>query len=675
MLIRAAHGGRRSTVLSLYTDIPDTRQRACFHISHWRSADERNEALDAPRNDENAPKPFRPRLIRQVKIRSPLVTRIKHVEVDPLPPKVQYTDKHNLSALAAAIALMAQQMKEKEIPQQEMPASEIDGAGLPISPLEKAMDAAAKKKPKRKPTQEETGHLAHNPWAAMLAAPLRQDVVSKTRLPVSLLINMNEIKSPNDEDVYIMPTDMGDLQAFNERLKTAKRSNAMKPSATADDGNSLRMLPYNLLLEELTDSVMAWDTKTGTGKTKKGSVSRRLIPGRWLEKQQKLAAYRGASKEYWDLKEQQGELDDDLFKRPTKGINYADLQWSPSITGRVANIMRQRVLLALNHIAEKQHRPAPQYEAYTFCFKWPTKAEIDMLSFQATANKQRPTSNEDFWNDMGDIESPDAISGGGSRQGNQRDPRPPIAVPPSEVGQDPTLSQPENDASHTWLPGSFILHIGPASASLKALRRLNQLPVSSLNTDDPMDSAFQPSKYIPSMMTVADHHRLPVFSLAAMLDSRLFTVLRRILNKHWQLRPDGTPIFDRDGTPRSAKDLDYIILVKSTAPGAHFLAQELWQLWRYLGGRDCLTSSVHVNDRWAFRTAMNRAMNHDPINIGRAKKTYSSYTGLSDNAWEHLHKLLGLKSDKSSSKDEERAKDYSHYSLTEAERRIKLRGH
>jgi len=606
---------------------------------------------------------LRPRIVR--KVRSEVGTEPNQgtEETPPWKPTSQ-VGQRDLRSLAQSLKAMSVQFKQTAQEdanrgKDSSPQQPDDYLELPTSPLEKHMQ---KKKwnPKRRPTTEEKEKLAGNPWAAMLAGPLRLDAASKARFPDALFMDFGHVVSPADDFIYMVPDSLADLQAFVRRLKNGHRSAAMKRKAPDDAGAKVRILPYKLLLEELTDSFMVWDNVNHAGRTKKGAIAKRLFPVKWQEKAHKIEAYRSASKEYWDLREKQGETDDGLFKRLGQGFDSNRLQWQPEMVDRIPNVMRQRVLLALNHVAQMQDQPKNKERELFYSFQWP---ETRSLLLSDRLPKAMDIAVE-YWNDMGDIESAQAITGTGERQGDSREPRPPIAIQPSEIpleSAETQYDQPDaqqglstkdrselteksshlgKDDPRVWLPGSFVLHIGPPHQSLANLPYINSSSILPSDYYDASHPAFEHSKYIPPMITVGGACRLPVFNIPAMLGPKFDLILRRILQRHRQ------HIHIPDQDPQG---LNHVIIIKSVAPGSHFLAQELWQLWRYLGGRDCLlAAAARLTDAKLDRHILSER-DGSPVLHERVRKSKTGYRGLSDAAWDHLHELLGLKHEKKQS--------------------------
>ncbi|KAK5944937.1 hypothetical protein PMZ80_002140 [Knufia obscura] len=535
----------------------------------------------------------------------------------------------DLRSLAQSLDEMSTQLKERSqlrskksednAAAQPQPDNWID---LPLSPVEKRARRVTRK---RQPTAAEREKLANNPWAAMLAGSMRLDAASRTRLPAALLLDLSPVVNPVDKETYMTPAELADLEAFDRELKRGRKS--------ITPGEKIRILPYRVMLEELTDTFI----RAQTTRSKKGNIVKRLFPGRWLERAQKIRAYQTASKEYWNLREKQGETNDDVFGRPEQPFDTSKLQWQPDLVGRTSNIMRQRVLLAFDDIFRKQDQLVDKQRKLFYTFEWSDLGLV--LPTNDPARKEAIT--REFWNDMGDIESAHALTGTAERQGNQNDPRPPIAVQPSEIEQEPAdrqyrqeetqqgISKPDKDDPRVWVPGSIALHLGTPETALTALPYLNTSSTFSSDAVDMSQSELEHSKYIPPMITLEGTYRLPLFNLPALLGPNFDTILSRILHRHQQ------HIHIADVNPAN---LNHVIVIKSVSPGSRPLAHELWQLWRYLGGRDCLFDAAK-----APRDQLRKVVQGKPRLPG----------GLSDRGWQHIHGLLGLKHDKKERTDGE----------------------
>lgn len=490
---------------------------------------------------------------------------------------------------------------------------------IPSSPLEKHI-GKTKWVPKRAPTSEEKERLANNPWAAMLASPMRFESATRSRLPGALLMHLGKVANPEDSHVYMLPDDLADLDAFNKRLRKAKASSAMRRGDNTKAGQTVRVLPYKLLMEELTDSFLVWSTSKKEGDTKAGAVARRLFPRRWHEKDEKFEAYREASKAYWRIRERESQLDDNAFKQPEPPLEASKMKWQPEIAERIPNIMRQRVLLALNQMAQKQNMPNDKQRLNFYCLPWPDGPSLNVSGTLLCESEH--------WNDTGDIEKSEVINTGAHDPGRDQSD---VAVQPSEIRDESENILCIKNDPREWLPGSFILHVGPPNTALSALPYLDPAGISSTDMLDTDDPAFNQSKFIPPMLKIAETYRVPIFNMRAMLGPRLSNFLDKILAKHrhFQEIPSGVG---------AEQNQNHIILIKPTAPCSHHLAQELWQLWRYLGGRDCLLQAINAKRQ---RGAGIRYVTEGPKEKWLRSKTKN--ISLSETAWKYLHELLELK--------------------------------
>lgn len=551
-----------------------------------------------------------------------------------------YSGPRRLKGLAAKLGDMSNSLA-MELTRNDLDVESPDAAfegitsPLPISPLEKVMDRRhmvtyrddeaghlrLMPKPGRRPaTKEETAAFANNIWAQLLASPIRLDVASRHQFPVSMMVNFKQIKE--SDKLFTVPADIADLQSFQRNASIGAKSKAIPKMRNEDRTITNRILPYKLGIEEMTTALTVYDTRSKTRRTKERAMRGRLQFLRAETRLQKIAVYDNASKEYWKLKEESKELDDACFKKPEAQSSPYDAEWLPDIADRLGDIMRQRLLIAVNEFANVHNSLLADRKSF-ICMEWPAASIIDLSLFAASKGPDLV----EHWNDMGDIEAPNAVSGDNLGQGNNSDPRPPIAVKPSEISiEQPVTGRTPSDPQ-VWLPGSFAMHIGSPSTALQAVPFSQPLlPASSYQRANEFPLEY--NKFIPPMLTI-DDVRVPVFNLQAMLGRTLSDMLYRVLARQPTLLPD-------DFQNQAINSLDYIVLVKSNAKASFYLSHELWQLWRYLGGRDCLftaaTQDASIIQKGELKTK------DDP------HKEQAEYQGLSVAAFKHLHELLGLDS-------------------------------
>lgn len=494
-------------------------------------------------------------------------------------------------------------------------------SSLPVSPLEKKFEQSRQRQTKRQPTSPEYEELANNPWAVMLSGSIRQDNASRVRVPTDLLIDFAGVTSPVNDLVYQMPTDLADLEAFANRLKSSKKKFTKARSTNDKKGNRTRISPYRLLVDEISDSVQVWDQEKGVSRAKTAAVMRRMVPPRWITETEKQETYQNASKDYWTVRKARGEADDGVFEKPEAPFDLRQLQWQTAIADRMLNMMSQRILIALDHIGNMRKARVPFSPSQKSSYDWPDDLWLELDGMHPSEPKA------EFWNDMGDIEAGGAIDGTSSRQGNAEDPRPPIAMTPAEISESSPSQAVASATIPDWLPGSFFLHLGPATTALRALPYVDQ----SLGSDQILSTNFRESKYITPMITVGQGYRLPVFNLSAMLAPDFAETLEKLLARHKDVFLDGLDTKE-----------SYLVLFRADVKpykygGQITLAHELWQLWRYLGGRDCLLApKVQADDMGTIE--------HIPKSVQvRRTKNVSEYSGLSTAAWKHFYELLDLR--------------------------------
>lgn len=423
---------------------------------------------------------------------------------------------------------------------------------LPESPVTRRLRVT--KQPKRAPTEEEIQRLLYNPWAALLASPVRLCNATGVRLPASLLVPWELVRRPSDKDVYLMPRQLAVLDKLKQgrdgqeghrglwrfgskgvtEPNCENGSDSRETPPKLDDPKRLgvltRILPYQPLVQELTGRM----TSHGKEVTRIGAVQR-LLPQRAKNMMKTLKHYARESEEMLDPN---------------------GLLWQPDIAERMKGIMRVRVVTVLETLGELSGHGGCGSTAMIVPIETLSTAHISLhleriredarYSFFAS---QRLTeeSNEDPYGDF-------------------------------EKGIIDAFG------------GSIILHVNA--------REPTNIP------DQPRTvlSELAPNM-LPQTICLENVLRIPVFDLKQLMGkpSRNSTArnCRKVMQTYAALHPpreeDGRPAsLERDQTAlvTDDKDIDsdpdvhesYLLLVTKRALGAHVLAKELWQLWRYAGG-------------------------------------------------------------------------------------------
>lgn len=488
----------------------------------------------------------------------------------------------------------------------------VDEVRIPLSPLEKGLEEK-EWKPKRQPTEQEKMRLSYNPWATMLAGRMRLDCVSKVRLPEPLLLPLGEVASPDKESVYLLPDDLANLEAYDKRLQKALRRLAMVGLPHERGGGKVHILPYKLLVEELTEELVVWDNKAMRGRTKHGVIAKRLLPTRWLERASRITSYQTASSEYWKLKLKEGEMDDPFFKKPEKPVDLLALQWQPNVAERILSVMRQRLILSVDHLGRKTDKPSDQSWRHFTCFEWPKSLCLDLII----------GSNKKLGFLPGVYEKPEYAGSEYDEIVEHRKTQAERGTPEdeslsSQAWAPHPLTYRLNDPDF-WLPGSYFLHIGPPETTQTALPSFQEHETLS---EEQFPTLTSISKLTPPMIAVNKNIRLPVFNLPALLGPKFDHPLHQILTSHHMVLP-------KNNGDDDSSNKNYLIHVRATAPGSHFILKELWQLWRYVGGTDCLqppgtTQSVNPEAKTDVRRQKDRI------------KEYS----MSKKVWDNLYAFL-----------------------------------
>ncbi|ERF68568.1 hypothetical protein EPUS_04666 [Endocarpon pusillum Z07020] len=258
---------------------------------------------------------------------------------------------------------------------------------IPISPYQRVQTNEHPVKARAR--AEAKQRLLDNPWAVLLASPVRMCQATGVRLPKKIMVGWSYVRSPKDDQIYLMPEELANLSQLGAEGRNNSLSNKFSgegrhqrtlgsdPTVPADvtkstvtnvsapstwSGNGLdekgqghgsensivaqttseshkpnptispaklHMRPSSILLRELSKRMR------GTGeraiKTTPGTVNR-LVPNRWREQARKF--------------EKSAEA-----RSPQVGFlttqEMHKVQWHPNIENIMLNLLQSRVLKAL----------------------------------------------------------------------------------------------------------------------------------------------------------------------------------------------------------------------------------------------------------------------------------------------------------------------------------------
>jgi hypothetical protein len=447
---------------------------------------------------------------------------------------------------------------------------------LPESPVMRRLRMT--KYPKRTPTNQELLRLINNPWASLLASPVRQCHGTGVRLPVDLMVPWELVKRPSDQGVYLMPRQLAVLEKLKPGWNSEERHGGLwksgveewKPSlkdpeeANSADGRETtsklkdpkelkimtRLLPYQPLTQRLTDRMIR---KNSVGKVFTGKAAvERIIPHREKEKIKTFNHYTAQDEDILDLN---------------------NLQWQADIAERMKGIMRVRVLTTLETLGIEGGRRFQR--TYILPIEALSTGHISLHFEEARS----------WYADYNFFASQ----------------RPPDTQESNSV----LLGEMQEDIIGTF-GGSIILHVN------------SREPASIPDQPTPVLSRLAPNM-LPQTICLENTVRIPVFDLRQLMGkpSRNVTArrCRRVMQTYDILHPPrGTDTAeenengaqnengvepepwneDNDKTAASESDSDpdpnpdgsepYLLLITKREPLAHVFTKELWQLWRYVGG-------------------------------------------------------------------------------------------
>lgn len=542
----------------------------------------------------------------------------------------------------------------RSIPQQNV---EIKPSfkSLPISPYQRLQ--ASGWKVKTKATALAKRRLAENPWAQLLASPIRMCQATGVRLPVKLMVGWNYVKNPKDDQIYLMPEELTDMTNFSadgmirspgsrfsegvggettssnstihDRLEDSPivdvpteslRSADLLQEEVANDGRKepdssggdaekprsrppiapakVHMRPSSILLLELNNKMLEaveHDLSEGgtipiSATTVTGRVNR-LLPNRWKEQARKF--------------DKSGEKGDHqagfLTTQETRKV-----RWHPNIHNVMLNLLRLRVLKALESTAVRNKRktgiqrrtiPLPVLagdihdgsEVIT-SFSGIEQAVLLWIGTEQAAHSSIPPSSKS------PPISPSTCHFSTLHFVPRNLPTDSLASLSAEITQEtpvqtctliwthnpPTLESDHDDLHQYQYHSVQQQQYTPPSISLI-------LPTSNIASAITTSSSSSSSPLNLKKPTTNTRTRtLPVFDLSTLLGPS-------VLSKLHALARDNPSIRDAFGLPSNTtvegetKASGWVMVKDGKGTnGFQSLVQEIWQLWLFVGGRNSL---------------------------------------------------------------------------------------
>jgi hypothetical protein len=268
---------------------------------------------------------------------------------------------------------------------------------VPLSPYQ--LLQAKNRRTKEQPKPEGKKRLQENPWAQLLASPVRMCQATGVRLPSKLMVGWSYVRNPKDGQVYLMPEELANMTHLD--VGTRKRFSAgenthrlsfqeagssdgvnivtdeaqghfTRPADTPDaeaepngeDSSSLfneadsdhpgqkppiapakiYMRPSSILLKDLNNRMLVTEErmfakdKVGPVRLTKTNLSAvsRLVPARWKDQARTFEKSADPKKSHAGFLTTQ---------------EMGKVQWHPDIHDVMLNLLRLRVLKALEGLA------------------------------------------------------------------------------------------------------------------------------------------------------------------------------------------------------------------------------------------------------------------------------------------------------------------------------------
>ena len=474
------------------------------------------------------------------------------------------------------------------------------------------------------PSYHHVRGLKNNPWAEILASPIRACQGSGARLPAGLLLDFGYVKNLKDEKIYIMPAKLADLDALQAKMATDLSASQQQPQSSNRAGTAQqnfgeeddqighdstegrlnddagvtasrrpiqtqsRLLSNQTFLRHLSDTLTQFpkkrtkaDGSLTTRESVTGEVSKLIhfeareaisTAQHYVQNKRRFeAAVSGKSEAFATLAADQEH----------KGnFHLNKLQWQFEVPSRIMHIMRQRILVALRALAEDEFAKTQSVQGRSSAvipLPFPKRGmkgdELRKFAMPGNAFESdslvRTVLSEDRQDD--EVTSDDTSLAADTTTSDTDDVSP-IESPLFEDSE----SQYQRLGHQQWLPGSIFLHIGtkPIASVLSPPHSSQKGLLPALPENNPL---------IPPMIPVMRTYRFPVFSFY-----RLFTHGSTATNSSDldELRALlAHPSFDRRETNRQ-RDSDYLLLVRSLQGPATTVIEEVWRLWQYLGGEN-----------------------------------------------------------------------------------------
>ena len=497
--------------------------------------------------------------------------------------------KEDLNSLASSLQGAFRLPKDSIHDDKEAASQHKISRRLPVSPLVQAFERGKARKSLPKGADEE--HLANNPWATMLASPVRLCSATGVRLPADLLVPWGLVKNPATAELYLMPTELAELGSLKDKRRPTKSSppvltkratiakvtcsnqergspafsvNADSDSGTEemqgdpvtnDNQNShavlatrldekplvtepskrstlIYMLPFFPLLHYLTLRFTSLQNDMVSRLSRPGAI-KSILSWRVKASVERARFYAG----------QRTKAPSSSITReaatPSCPSSLQHVKWEVDMEIVMLRVLRERVLAALEMLGNRNQKLWRQ-ERELVRAKWVTRT-VDASTGKAAWKSLGSDRQTEYLTERHEAPSTNEVV---------------MCLLVEFDHANPPESQYRTDESENELE---------ESQDAEPFAATNGNWSSSLNLE-------------PSTIKIDKSRSVPLFSLNDLLDAEHISRFRQLSTTIGVLAPRQSSAGNGDGNA-------YVLVVPARAFGGKVLVEEIWRLWRFLGGK------------------------------------------------------------------------------------------
>jgi hypothetical protein len=516
--------------------------------------------------------------------------------------------KDDLMVLAASLQKSLESFESRGRVENEVASQLKPSKSLPVSPLVQALERKRAKKSSLKGGQKE--ELTSNPWATMLASPMRLCPATGVRLPKGLLVPWGLVRNPATEEVYFMPTELAELDSLQDKRRRSKPSASASASAkrpTNAEESPSNLEPDSQILQVKADTesdrkIPEVDLSTSHLQNNYTGADVRLVESPVTSQASKSSSPRpSSSMTYmlpflpllhhltlrfttvnkdmvtrrsrpnainsilsWRLKasvdrakfyaEQRAKTSPSSVPKGAAKVpspNSLDhVKWDVDIDELMLRILRERLLAALEMLGNRNQK------------LW--RRECELVKATRVTRTSDTYNQEGSWSLLGSDDHTQPVAGRGEGLGVKGAK---ICLLVESSGANSPMLDLAFSTKHNRVDKQEITQVSSDA--------LSQSADSFASADDSWRSY---SDLEPSAIQVDQSSSFPVFSLNNLFDADYISRFRQLSATIGVLAPRYMAVAVRDGGA-------YVLIVPAKAFGGNSVIEEVWRLWRFLGGR------------------------------------------------------------------------------------------